>query len=61
MLRKRRLLWLAQIAVVLAYTAIISVRLPQLWLEPFGPVLKNLPVLAALWLLYVTEERPWNT
>jgi hypothetical protein len=32
-----------------------------LWLEPFGPVLKNLPILVALWLLYETEERRWNT
>jgi hypothetical protein len=60
-MRRRGVLWLAQIAVVLAYTAIISVRLPELWLEPFGPVLKNLPILAALWLLYATEERRWNT
>jgi uncharacterized protein YbjT (DUF2867 family) len=59
--RRRRLLWAAQILVVLAYTAIISIRLPEFWLEPFGPVLKNLPVLAALWLLYATEERRWNT
>jgi uncharacterized protein YbjT (DUF2867 family) len=54
---RRRTLWAAQIAVVLAYTAIISARLPELWLEPFGPILKNLPVLAALWWLYETEER----
>jgi uncharacterized protein YbjT (DUF2867 family) len=59
--RRRRLLWAAQILVVVVYTAIISIRLPELWLEPFGPVLKNLPVLAALWLLYATEERRWNT
>jgi uncharacterized protein YbjT (DUF2867 family) len=58
--RRRRALWAAQIVVVLAYTAIISARLPELWLEPFGPILKNLPVLAALWLLYETEERRWN-
>lgn len=60
-MRRRALLWLAQIVVVLGYTAIISVRLPELWLEPFGPVLKNLPILAALWLLYAAEERRWNT
>jgi hypothetical protein len=58
--RRSRLLWAAQILVVLGYTAIISVRLPELWLEPFGPVLKNVPVLAALWLLYETEERRWS-
>lgn len=59
--RRRRLLWAAQIAVVLAYTAIISLHLPELWLEPFGPILKNVPILAVLWLLYATEERRWST
>jgi uncharacterized protein YbjT (DUF2867 family) len=59
--RRRRALWAAQIVIVAAYTAIISVRMPELWLEPFGPILKNVPVLAALWLLYETEERRWNT
>ena len=60
-LRRRRWLWAAQIIVVLGYTAIISARLPELWLEPFGPILKNVPVLAALWLLYRTEDRRWST
>jgi uncharacterized protein YbjT (DUF2867 family) len=50
-------LWRAQIGLVLAYTAIISVFLPELWLHPFGPVLKNLPILAALALLHELAER----
>jgi uncharacterized protein YbjT (DUF2867 family) len=50
-------LWSAQIAVVLVYTLIISFELPQLWLEPFGPVVKNLPILALLLLLRQLEER----
>jgi hypothetical protein len=50
-LRRRRPLWFAQIALILAYTAIISLRLPEYWLHPYGPILKNLPMLAALWLL----------
>src|SRR5436190_21658236 len=36
--RRRSWLWLAQIALILAYTAIISVRLPEFWLHPYGPV-----------------------
>jgi hypothetical protein len=56
-LRGRPSLWLAQIAVVVVYTAILTAYLPELWLEPFGPVLKNLPVLAALGVLYAAEER----
>ena len=38
-------------------TAIISWRLPGLWLEPFGPVAKNLPVLALLLALRELEGR----
>ncbi len=55
--RRRRLLWLAQIALILLYTVIITVRLPEYWLHPYGPVLKNLPMLAALYLLYRCERR----
>jgi uncharacterized protein YbjT (DUF2867 family) len=55
--RRGRWLWNAQIAVVLAYTAIITWRLPQLWLEPFGPVAKNLPLLALLLALRELEGR----
>ena len=49
--RAPRWLWSAQIALVLAYTAIITWKLPALWLEPFGPVVKNLPILALLVLM----------
>lgn len=56
-LRRRRLLWLAQIVVILAYTLIITVALPEYWLHPYGPVLKNVPLLAAIWLLYELEPR----
>ena len=56
-LTKRSWLWRAQIALVLGYTALITAFLPELWLHPFGPVLKNLPILAALVLLHGLEER----
>jgi hypothetical protein len=45
-------LWRAQAALIAAYTAIITIWLPQYWLHPFGPVLKNLPILMMLWLLH---------
>jgi uncharacterized protein YbjT (DUF2867 family) len=54
--RKRRLLWLAQIAIVLAYTAVITVKLPEFWLHPYGPVLKNIPVLAIIALAALLED-----
>jgi len=58
--RRMHWLWAAQAGLILAYTAIISWRLPEFWLHPYGPILKNLPLLALLWLLYELE-RPWNT
>ena len=56
-----RPLWLAQALLMLAYTAIISWKLPEFWLHPYGPVLKNLPMLAGLGLLAWLEDRRWNT
>ena len=57
LLPARRALWTAQLAVVLGYTLIITWRLPHLWLEPFGPVAKNLPILALIWTLRELEVR----
>jgi uncharacterized protein YbjT (DUF2867 family) len=54
---RRRYVWLAQIAVIALYTVIISVRLPEFWLHPFGPLLKNLPMVAAIVVLYHLERR----
>jgi uncharacterized protein YbjT (DUF2867 family) len=56
-MRRRRYLWIAQIALILVYTAIISVRMPEFWLHPYGPLLKNLPMLAAIYLLLRIEKR----
>lgn len=52
LVRRRRWLYTLQAALILGYTAIITAWLPEFWLHPFGPVLKNLPLLAALWLLH---------
>jgi hypothetical protein len=54
--RARRWLWRAQMALIIGYTAIITWALPEYWLHPYGPVTKNLPLLAALWLLDFLEE-----
>lgn len=53
--RPGRFLWQAQAMLIVAYTLIISLWLPEFWLHPFGPVLKNLPVLMLLWLLDKNE------
>ena len=49
-------MWRTQAVLILVYTAIISVRLPEFWLHPYGPILKNLPMLAVVWLLYVIDR-----
>ena len=43
--------WQVQILLVLVYSVIIAVRLPEFLSHPFGPIVKNLPILATLWLL----------
>jgi uncharacterized protein YbjT (DUF2867 family) len=64
-LRRRRWVWRAQIAVMLAYTLLISVWLPEYWLHPYGPLTKNLPLIAATWLVATLEARDedgkWTT
>ena len=57
LLERRRFLWLAQTAAIVLYTAILSVKMPEFWLHPFGPLLKNLPMLTAILLLYQLERR----
>lgn len=52
LLYPRRWLWAAQLALVGAYTAIMSVYLPGFWLHPFGPLTKNLPLLALMFLMW---------
>jgi hypothetical protein len=59
--RRRPSLWLIQIAVIVGYTIIVTVKLPEFWLHPYGPMLKNLPMLAAIWAVYELERRAWNT
>jgi uncharacterized protein YbjT (DUF2867 family) len=56
-LRRRRWLWAAQALLIVVYTAILTVRLPEFWLHPFGPLTKNIPLLALLGLLW-TLDRP---
>ncbi|OXI79831.1 NAD-dependent dehydratase [Burkholderia sp. AU33423] len=52
-----RRLWAAQAALIVAYSAVIAVTMPGLLAEPFGPVLKNVPILAILLILFSEEEQ----
>jgi len=57
LLRRRKWLWISQICLIVGYTILITWRLPEFWLHPYGPILKNLPMLAAIYALYVLEEK----
>jgi hypothetical protein len=50
-----------QMAVVAGYTILLTVLAPTLWLEPFGALLKNLPILAliAVWMVLEEERLSW--
>ncbi|GAC1542754.1 MAG: hypothetical protein NVS2B4_21460 [Ramlibacter sp.] len=49
--------WLAQFALVASYTVVITLFLPEYWLHPYGPVSKNLPIMAVIALLWALEPR----
>lgn len=39
---------MAQLVVIAGYTLVLTLALPGLWLDPLGPLIKNLPILAAV-------------
>lgn len=55
-LERRRRLWLAQLGLIGFYTVAIAWKLPEFLVHPYGPLTKNLPMLAAIWLLYQLED-----
>ncbi|MCX7123236.1 MAG: SDR family oxidoreductase [Gammaproteobacteria bacterium] len=47
---------LSQILIIIFYTLFLSIMLPQLWLDPFGALTKNIPILALILTLIIIEE-----
>ena len=54
--RRTRLVGAAQIATTLLFTLLATLAVPAAWADPFGPLLKNLAVLAAMLALLATED-----
>lgn len=54
--RPRLLGWI-QIGFILSYSAVLTLAQPLLWLAPLGPLLKNLPILAAVAVHMVLASR----
>lgn len=44
----RRWVWLAQLGVMGFYTGALTLIVPELWIDPFGPLVKNLPLAAVM-------------
>lgn len=42
---------------LLAYTALLGVLAPALWLEPFGGLIKNIPLMVAVLVMMAMEEQ----
>ena len=58
LLPRRRALWLAQLGLVGFYTVYIAFKLPEFLFHPFGPLTKNVPLLAAIWLMAELDHTP---
>lgn len=56
--RRRGPVWATQLLLILGYTVLITLFLPEYWLHPYGPISKNLPLLAAIALLWAMEPPP---
>jgi uncharacterized protein YbjT (DUF2867 family) len=55
--RRLALVGMIQIALMAGYSAVITLALPEFWLHPFGPVLKNIPIIVATLIMIVLESR----
>ena len=53
---KPRRLAAMQVLAIAAYTAVATLLWPSLWLESLGPLLKNIPIVAAVLALGAIEE-----
>ena len=58
LLSRRKWLWHAQFALVALYSAVIAAYLPEYWLHPFGPLLKNVALLAMIVVLREADRQP---
>ena len=57
LLHPRRATWIAALIAMGAMTVVATVLAPTLWLH-LGPLLKNLPIAAMLWVLISDEDTP---
>ena len=54
--RHVRLAGFGMIALTAAYLAVLSLTIPELWLDPLGPLVKTLPVIPAILVMMALED-----
>lgn len=54
--RRRRWVYRTQLVLIAFYTVVITLYLPEYWAHPYGPVLKNLPLLAMILALHELDD-----
>ena len=50
--RSQPWLWFSQLVVVIGYSIIVGLGLPENWVHPFAPLIKNVPIIALLLYLF---------
>ena len=54
--RHVRLAGIGMVAVTAAYLAVLSLTIPELWLDPLGPLVKTLPIIPAILVMMALED-----
>ena len=47
----------AQITMIITYSILITIGVPEYWLHPFGPITKNIPLVVATLIVMATEAK----
>ena len=54
--RQLRLCYLLQMVVIVVYSLLLTWMALDFWLHPFGPLTKNVPLLALIYILFSDEK-----
>jgi len=49
-------LGMIQIAVIISYSLLITLFIPEQWIHPFGPISKNIPLIVAILIMIALED-----
>ncbi len=49
--------YITQLATIIIYSILLSYIAPEFWLHPFGPITKNLPIIALILVMLSAENK----